>query len=66
MNKITAYVDEVIGKPLYTEVEFDGEVYEYWTVRVKYSDMGGKGEEELRFDTKEQADKVEKGYKFLH
>lgn len=66
MNTITAYVDEVIGKPLYCKDEFDGKEYECWTVRVKYSDMGGQNEKELIFKTEEEAKKVKKGYKFSH
>ena len=66
MNTIKAVVKKVIGEPLYSENEFDGEIYKRWTVGVEYEDMGGIKTTELVFKNKEEAEKVEEGYEFHH
>lgn len=56
MNKVDAYVEEVIGNPYYDN-------YKYWQ-KVKYSSYGISGTTTLMFDTIEQALSLFVGYKF--
>ena len=68
MNTVTAYVTEVLSNPYYVDNEnkYGEGHYNWWAVDVKYQDMGGSGEKSLTFDSKKEAEKVEKGYKFSH
>lgn len=59
MNLIDAWVTEIMGEPYLS-------VFGKWLLKVKCHDMGGDGTSTLIFDTKEQAEQVDVGYKFLH
>ena len=60
MNLIDGHVIEVLTEPTLTEIGY--------TIDVKYWDDGGISTQPktLGFATKEQAEKVEKGYIFQH
>lgn len=58
MNVIDAWVTKVQGEPYYK--------YDKWWVKVDSEDMGGTTNDTLMFETKEEAEKVQPGYKFLH
>lgn len=57
MNLIDCIVTSIIGTPI--------KQYNHWWLKVAYNDMGGGGETNLMFDTFEDAQDVEIGYKFL-
>lgn len=59
MNLIDACVTKVLSKPKKLQ-------YGFYTVRVKYEDMGGKGETDVICNTLEDVKKVKKGYIFQH
>lgn len=58
MNLIDAKVTKVIGNPYFK--------YRKWWIKVESVDMGGSSKDNLMFDTKEEAEAVQPGYKFLH
>ncbi len=58
MNLIDAKVTKVIGKPYYK--------YFKWWIKVESIDMGGQTTDNLMFDTKEEAERIQPGYKFQH
>ena len=62
MNMIDGYVEEVLSEPKY--VVYTG--FDWYFVKVRYSDEGGEHETDLMFDTMEKALDVKKGYVFLH
>lgn len=66
MNTIKGYVTEVLNKPVFHRVKELNKEYEYWSVRVKYKDIGGEHKKKLIFNTKREAKKVKEGYEFLH
>ena len=68
MNTVTAYVDKVLSEPYFinNKKKFGKNHRNWWAVDVRYSDMGGKRDKTLYFLNKEEAKKVEKGYKFTH
>ena len=55
MNLIDAWVTKVQEKPYYE--------YDKWWVKVESVDEGGNGTSTLMFETKEEADRVQPGYK---
>jgi len=57
MNLVEAIVTKVLREPF--------EDYNKWWVKVEYICYGSKSETELMFKTKEEAEKVKIGYKFL-
>lgn len=62
MNLIDAVVTNVIG------IKYDdyGSGKYRWWVHVEYRDIGGTGEEEIMCNSKEEAENISPGYKFLH
>lgn len=62
MNLIDAEVLEVLEGPKY----HDTGAVQFWTVKVKFLDMGGAGETTLTFREKADADAVKHGYTFQH
>lgn len=58
MNLIDAKVTKIIGKPYYK--------YRKWWIKVESIDMDGLSKDNLMFDTKEEAEAVQPGYKFQH
>lgn len=58
MNLIDAEVTKVIGEPYPRFLK--------WWIKVESIDMGGLSEDNLMFDTKEEAEAVQPGYKFQH
>lgn len=58
MNLIDGWVTKVQGEPYYE--------YNKWWIKVEYVDEGRNGTSTLMFETKEEADNVQPGYKFLH
>lgn len=63
MNAIDAWVTKVLCEPYYKSY---GSGIPRWWVKVESVDMGGKSTDTLMFDTREDAEKVQPGYKFLH
>lgn len=57
MNLIDCVVTKVIGEPY--------EKYNRWWIKVEYDSWGMFCETELFFNTKEEVEKVNIGYKFL-
>jgi hypothetical protein len=57
MNLLDAYVTKIISKPF--------KDYGKWWVKVEYYCYSINSQTQLFFDTKEEAEKVEIGYKFL-
>lgn len=68
MNLINGYVEEVLSEPYYVDnkAKYGEDKFNWWAVDVKYSDIGSGGERTLTFKTKEEAEEIEEGYKFLH
>ena len=66
MNEINAQVTKVLSKPKFNKETGNHGTAEWWSIKVECVDMGGYQEKELTFKTKEEAEKVEEGYKFKH
>lgn len=56
MNLLDCFVTEVYGKHF---------LYGKWFVQVSYTCYGQDGATEIMFDTEQEADQIEIGYKFL-
>jgi hypothetical protein len=61
MNLLDAVVKRVLSKPKF--VEYDG--YQWWEIQVEYDCYGVLSKTVLTFKTKEEAERVNVGYKFL-
>ena len=66
MNVINAKVNKVLGKPKFNKEIGSHGTAEWWSVKVECVSMGRYQEKELIFHTKEEAEEIEVGYKFLH
>ncbi len=62
MNLLDHFVTEIIGKPYYHDY---GSGNFKWWVKVKATCYGHETKNTLMFNTKEEADSVKIGYKFL-
>lgn len=62
MNLVDCYVTQVLSKPYYDD--FGSTVWKWW-VDVVYDSYGVKSRHTLMFDTKEEAESVKIGYRFL-
>lgn len=58
MNLIDCVVKEIIGSTI--------KQYDKWWLKVSYNDIGIGGVTSIMFETIEDAQDVEIGYKFLH
>lgn len=63
MNVIDAWVTKVLCEPYY---HCYGSYRPRWWVKVEAEDMGGTTTDTLVFNTLEEAEKVQLGYKFQH
>jgi hypothetical protein len=63
MNVIDAWVTKVLCEPYCHSY---GSHSPRWWVKVEAQDMGGTTNDTLMFDTLEEAEKVQPGYKFQH
>jgi hypothetical protein len=61
MNLLDAVVKKVLSEPKF--VEYNG--YQWWEIEVEYDCYGALSKTKLTFKTKEEAEKVKVGYKFL-
>lgn len=65
MNLCDYYVKEVLSEPTFID-RYKEDGVTWWEVEVSYIyDNGVEKETALTFDTKEGAEKVKKGYRFL-
>lgn len=62
MNYLDGYVEEVISEPYYNDYESG---ISRWWVKVSYVCEGIRSTTTLMFDTREEAEAVRTGYKFL-
>lgn len=62
MNLVDCYVTKILDEPYFLKLPNDKEI---WVLNVEYDCYGSMQEIGLIFETKEEADKVEIGYKFL-
>nr|DAL92129.1 MAG TPA: hypothetical protein [Caudoviricetes sp.] len=62
MNYLYGYVKEVISEPYYND--YGPDVFK-WRIKVSYFCEGMESTAILMFDTKEKAEAVKPGYKFL-
>jgi hypothetical protein len=61
MNLLDAVVTKVLNEPKF--VEYDG--YQWWEIEVEYDCYGVISKTDLTFKTKEEAERVNVGYRFL-
>jgi len=64
MNKVSHFITDVLSEP-YERTYGDEDEVHWWHVDVEYNCHGSKGEATLSFDTREEAEEVEGGDKFL-
>lgn len=57
MNLVDCFVTKILSLPY--------EMYGKWWVKVEYDCYGSSQKTSLMFNTKEEAEKIETGYKFL-
>lgn len=62
MNYLDGYVEEVLSEPYYDD--YDSGIFRWW-VEVSYTCEGTESTTILMFDTREEAEAVKPGYKFL-
>lgn len=62
MNYLDGYVEEVLSEPYYDD--YRSGIFRWW-VEVSYVSEGVGVITTLMFDTKEEAEAVKPGYKFL-
>lgn len=62
MNYLDGYVEEVLSETYYDD--YDSGIFRWW-VKVSYVCEGIRAVTTLMFDTREEAEAVKTGYKFL-
>ena len=62
MNYLDGYVEEVLSEPHYDD--YGSGIFRWW-VEVSYICEGTESTTTLMFDTREEAEAVKPGYKFL-
>lgn len=62
MNYLDGYVEEILSEPYYDD--YGSGVFRWW-VKVSYVCEGTESTITLMFDTREEAEAVKPGYKFL-
>lgn len=62
MNYLDGYVEEILSEPYYDD--YGSGIFRWW-VEVSYVCYGIGAVTTLMFDTKEEAEAVKPGYKFL-